>query len=243
MNLNLFITKYNGKTIGYPEGSYVGECLSLVKQYMKEMYGFSPPPSGSNSAYGYWSNFPKPLGDYFTKIPNTLEFIPQAGDIAIWNTKAGNGYGHIAIVTEATQTKFKSFDQNWGGKHAHIVEHDYTNVVGFLRPKENMPETIQVPKEDFERLVTKATKLDEIEKVGYVLKPEYDKKVAELTAENDSHKKEIEAQKAKITQLKQDLADCEAETPEIDPAKWLENGLQKEEVIGNIKWTTNYKPA
>ena len=79
MTFNEFVTKYEGKTVGYPDGSFVGECLSLVKVYMKETLGFNPPPSGSNSAYGYWSNFPKPLGDYYTKNR----------EYTYWHTKEG----------------------------------------------------------------------------------------------------------------------------------------------------------
>ena len=31
--------KYNGKIVGYPDGQYVGECLSLAKLYIKECFG------------------------------------------------------------------------------------------------------------------------------------------------------------------------------------------------------------
>lgn len=60
--LEQFLSDYLGKSKGYPEGSFVGECLSIVKIYIKECFGINPPPSGTNSAYGYWSNFPNPLG-------------------------------------------------------------------------------------------------------------------------------------------------------------------------------------
>lgn len=135
-----FIAKYNGKTKGYPtDSSYSGECLSIVKLWMKEKYGFNPPPSGSNSAYGYWSNFPNPLGDYYEKVAYTPDVIPKIEWIPIWNTKAGGGYGHIEIVSdnEATKSYFNSFGQNWNGKQAHFTKHNYTNVVGFLKPKES----------------------------------------------------------------------------------------------------------
>lgn len=135
-----FIAKYSGKTKGYPtDSSYPGECLSIVKLWMKEKYGFNPPPSGSNSAYGYWSNFPNPLGDYYEKVTNTPDVIPKIEWIPIWNTKAGGGYGHIEIVSdnEATKSYFNSFGQNWNGKQAHFTKHNYTNVVGFLKPKES----------------------------------------------------------------------------------------------------------
>ena len=104
MTTQEFKNKYAGQTLGYPEGNYVGECLSLVKVYIKEMFGINPPPSGSNSAYGYWSNFPNPLSDVFEKVPNTPELIPQAGWIGIWKPTASNSYGHIDIVADDTAT-------------------------------------------------------------------------------------------------------------------------------------------
>jgi len=140
MTLQQFINKYSGQTLGYPSGSYVGECLSLVKVYIQEMFGITPPASGSNSAYGYWANFPNPLPTMFVKVANTPSGIPKAGDIMIWNTSVGSGYGHIAIFVEGNANSFKSFDQNWGGKQAHIQGHYYTNVVGWLSPKINQGE-------------------------------------------------------------------------------------------------------
>lgn len=134
MTFEQFLAKYMGKTVGYPNGQFVGECLSLAKWYIKECFGFDPPPSGSNSAYGYWSNFPTPLDKYFTKVANTPDGVPNRGDIIIWNTNAGGGYGHIAIFLEGTASSFKSLDQNWGGKETHVQGHYYTNVVGWLTP-------------------------------------------------------------------------------------------------------------
>lgn len=169
MTLQAFIDKYTGKTVGYPSGSYVGECLSIVKVYIKEVFGFNPPPSGSNSAYGYWSNFPSPLPIYFEKVGNTKTNIPKVGDIIIWDTNAGNGDGHIAIVVGADVNSFISFEQNWGGKHSHIQAHDYKNVVGWLTPKEIMSDCLltnsEEDKKTFEGLVTKSTGFDELLKV------------------------------------------------------------------------------
>lgn len=138
MSFDEFYKKYNDKTKGYPtDNDYNGECLSLVKLYIKETYNISPPPSGVNSAYGYWTNFPAPLSSVLVKIPNTNDITPVKGDIMVWNNKVGGGYGHIAICTgNNTGTQyFESFDQNWGGRQAHLVNHNYNNVYGVLRSK------------------------------------------------------------------------------------------------------------
>lgn len=146
MTLNEFILKYSGQTVGYPDGKFIGECLSIVKRYIKEVFEFDPPPSGSNSAYGYWLNFPFPLNQYFKKIPYSSGALPIRGDIVIWNTNAGNGFGHISIFLEGDDHSFRSLEQNWGGKHTHIQEHNYLNVVGWLRslkePEIKHPEVI-----------------------------------------------------------------------------------------------------
>lgn len=136
MTLNQFISKYKGKTKGYPSSKYYyGECLSIVKWYIKEVFGINPPPSGVNAAYGYWTNFPSPLPTKFTKIAYKSGRKPKAGDIIIWGTGVGKS-GHIAIVyNNITTSSFNSFDQNWGGQAAHIQKHNYNGVLGWLRPK------------------------------------------------------------------------------------------------------------
>lgn len=142
MTLEEFIKKYIGKSVGYPEGEFVGECLSSVKWYIKEVFGINPPPSGSNSAYGYWSNFPIPLGEIFEKINNTPNNVPQRGDIIVWKPWSTNQYGHIAIFESGNLDSFKSWDQNWDGKELHLQPHDYKNVTGWLRPINNSEPTM-----------------------------------------------------------------------------------------------------
>ena len=138
ISLEDFIKKYNGKIVSYPEGQYIGECLSLVKLYIKECFGISPPPSGTNSAYGYWSNFPSPLGTVFNKIKNDPGVVPVPGDICIWSPTASNSFGHIDICmwADKTSSKFLGFDANWNGKEAQETSHYYTNVVGWLHSRE-----------------------------------------------------------------------------------------------------------
>ena len=138
-----FVKKYKGKTLGYPNSNnYKGECLSLCKHFIKEYYKIYPPASGCNGARCYWSKFPNPLGTVLKKVPNTLDLIPKKGWIVVWNKKVGLGFGHIAIILEANVNTFVSFDQNYRGKHAHKVTHNYNNVYGFLIPK-SMPENTQ----------------------------------------------------------------------------------------------------
>jgi len=138
MTFDEFIQKYEGKTWGYPnQTSYHGECLSLSKWHIREVFGIMPPPSGCNGARCYWSLFPDPLGNVLKKVPYTPGLIPRKGWIAVWNGNVGGGAGHIGSVYDdnATATQFTSLDQNWGGRHAHRVSHNYQNIFGFLIPK------------------------------------------------------------------------------------------------------------
>lgn len=132
-----FINKYLGQTKGYPDDSqYLGQCLSIVKLYIKDVFGINPPPSGTNSAYGYWSNFPDPLDTVFERVLNTTDLIPEYGCIAIWKPWTSNPYGHIAIVDkDCTQTVLKNLAQNWTSKVFQRESQNYNNVIGFLKPK------------------------------------------------------------------------------------------------------------
>ena len=134
--LEQFLSDYLGKSKGYPDDKYVGECLSIVKIYIKECFGINPPASGTNSAYGYWSKFPNPLGEVFEKVLNTDDLIPQKGWIGIMEPWDGNPYGHIFIVADdSTKYLCKNWAQNWTSRTFQLESNRYTNIIGFLKPK------------------------------------------------------------------------------------------------------------
>ena len=136
LTLEQFLKKYLGGSWGYPEGKYVGECLSVCKLYIKECFGINPPASGSGSAYGYWSNFPNPLGEIFEKVLNTDDLIPQKGWIGIMEAWDTNPYGHIFIVADgSTKTICKNWAQNWSSKTFQLESNKYTHIIGYLKPK------------------------------------------------------------------------------------------------------------
>lgn len=138
MTFQDFVKKYLGKTKGYPTDSHFkGECLSIVKLFIKEVYGIDPPPSGTNSAYGYWSNFPYPLETKFKKVLNYKDTIPKEGWIVIWKPWDTNPYGHIALVAEGCTAKIlKNYAQNWTSKVFQLESQGYNNVKGYLVPIE-----------------------------------------------------------------------------------------------------------
>lgn len=212
MTIDQFFDEYLNKTVGYPTGSYVGECLSLAKWFIKEVYGINPPPSGCGGARCYWTIFPNPLGDTFEKIPNTREFVPQRGDIIVWDENTGGGYGHIAICTgEGDLNYFVSLDQNWGGRHAHYVRHGYEHVYGVLRAK-NRGGTMNIEESVFNELVSKATKYDEFASEGYTDVND----VLKLEQQRNDREAERNAAESRVKELEKEIGNHQCETIDTD---------------------------
>ncbi|CCY68603.1 uncharacterized protein BN753_01988 [Clostridium sp. CAG:678] len=136
MTYDEFVKTYNGKATDY-DGAYGAQCVDLIKAYLNKVFGIKP-GSWGNAKY-YWINFSKhsELTNNFTKIANTASFVPKKGDIMVWDGDKGNGAGHVAICTgDGTTSYFYSYDQNWNGKAMKKVKHDYRDVYGVLRPKD-----------------------------------------------------------------------------------------------------------
>lgn len=123
-----FLNTYNNKYVDF-DGVYGAQCFDLVNKWSTTL-GYRP--FGGLYAYGI---FDQPQGNY-SQIRNTPDAVPQAGDIIVWNSRYGGGYGHTAIATGVGNTSyFESFDQNYPtGSPAHIVRHSYDGVIGWLRP-------------------------------------------------------------------------------------------------------------
>ena len=134
MYLQEFFNKYNGKKLDWDK-AYGAQCVDLFRYFCSEVLEISQ-PKAVKGAKDFWGNHNSDtaLNINFTKILNTPVFIPQFGDIAVFN----NGtYGHISICTgKGTTSKFESFDQNFPENSAcHFQEHDYKTFYGVLRPK------------------------------------------------------------------------------------------------------------
>lgn len=142
MTYTEFIYKWNYQFLD-TNGDRDYQCKDVFNEYNEKVVG-------GKRTYGHakdlWENYDKTKYD---RIPNTLTFIPQKGDVMVWGAWRGNIYGHVGIVDNASFLWFTSFDQNWGGKKLPIpntgrygypcqfVKHNYVNpkVLGVLRPK------------------------------------------------------------------------------------------------------------
>lgn len=133
--MDAFVNKWNGKQVT----AYGGECVALVAQYLVEQGR----PIAYANAKDWWGH-PAIAGsyDFITNNPNDYNQVPQRGDVIVWNggLAGSGGYGHIAIYdAKVSPGVFRSFDQNWGGRQAHFVNHTYNNVIGWFRPKGSAP--------------------------------------------------------------------------------------------------------
>lgn len=128
MTFQEFIDKYNGKSCevgGSPNA--LNQCVDLANAYLIEVCGL-PGIFNTNAI-----DFPSKAGDKFDYIQNTPDGVPQRGDLVIFDI---GPYGHISIFVDGSSTYLNTFDQNWPKiLTCRIVKHDYTKVVGWLRPK------------------------------------------------------------------------------------------------------------
>jgi len=128
MTIEEFFARFNGRGIDF-DHAYGYQCMDLAEEYNQDVIG--APRLGGN-AIDVWTNFP---ANWYTRIENTPWNFPNEGDLILWNTNVGNGYGHIAVCQRADVDSFTSFDQNWPlGSFCHFQWHNYDNVLGWLRP-------------------------------------------------------------------------------------------------------------
>lgn len=99
ISLNSFVNKYKGKQASVPWG-YKGQCVSLVQRYLNECLGYVMHPRGNAKDY---------INTLINEgIAKKVTGTPKAGDILVWGSSQGGGYGHIAIAINSSEM----FDQN-----------------------------------------------------------------------------------------------------------------------------------
>lgn len=83
-----------------PNNKYMGECVSLIQQYLYHVFGI--PFQAHGNAKDWANNVPKG----FTKLSANTAL--QRGDILVYGSNYGGGYGHIGFI----DVNWKFFDQN-----------------------------------------------------------------------------------------------------------------------------------
>lgn len=115
------------KSVANPEvNTYKGQCVSLIQQYLYRVFGIEYKPRGNAKD---WAR--NPLPEHLDKLSNTVEL--QAGDILVYGSNYGGGYGHIALI----DVNGKFFDQN-GIKKLEVAYQDkpFSGYICVLRPKD-----------------------------------------------------------------------------------------------------------
>jgi uncharacterized coiled-coil protein SlyX len=148
MTLQQFIAEFTNVGIDN-DHAYGNQCVDLYDAYCA--YVINCPIILVNGAINIFDNYPTA---YFDRIANSPDpnLFPHFGDVVIWGAMGNNPYGHVAVCINANSTSFTSFDQNWPpGSTCHQQNHNYDNVIGWLRPKTmtggedmNTPETNEI---------------------------------------------------------------------------------------------------
>ena len=234
-------------------------CVDLANDYIVKVWELRP-IVGTDA-----KDFPERLATGMEFIKNTVDYLPEAGEIAVWSGKVGGGAGHIAVVLKkGLQTIFRSLDQNWS-KPLFITEekHSYTNVRGFIRKKESMPlaDPLKECLSQHTKLVTEATKkdkaiegleLDVLNKETEIkgLKTSLEEKSVKITSQNSeiatlgkqitAKDKTIETLEAEIKVLKTKLENEPTNDTEKDNAIWQLNGKTETKTENGLTTTLNY---
>ena len=146
MTLDDFVAKWLGKKCDF-DGVNDGQCIDLARMYCREVLNTTLcPPLGLNGkAADIWTTYNT---SSFTSILNSPTGVPSPGDLVIWDTSAGAGYGHVDIFLSGNASSFIGLDQNWPTPSLVTkTPHTYLRpkVIGWLHPK-SVPDVVVDPK-------------------------------------------------------------------------------------------------
>lgn len=138
-----YMNKLVGKGWDF-DNAFGWQCFDLVNFYWNYLTG--------GQLYGLYAKdipFKNNFNGLATVYENTPSFLPQKGDIVVWNGNWGEGAGHVAIVQSANINTFVSLDQNWWGgganktEVAQYISHTYDFPMYFIRPHYKVKSTVK----------------------------------------------------------------------------------------------------
>lgn len=108
MSLDDFVSQNTNKQLSDHSGNFLGECVSLVKQYAQSVQNIPNAdivlqvPDGARQLYeGFdWNG---KMSQYYDKIPYGQP--RQKGDLVVWGENLGK-YGDVAIALDSDNTVF-----------------------------------------------------------------------------------------------------------------------------------------
>lgn len=109
-------------SVAKTDGGYLGECVSLINQYLSKVYGIQAGAWGNAKD---WASASNPIRNWFDQVGDL-----RAGDIVVWGSNYGGGYGHIGIWNGS-----QLLDQNGRTPRRVSVGSIYPGYVAILRRK------------------------------------------------------------------------------------------------------------
>lgn len=87
-SIDKFVSDKTGYFVANPDGSYKGQCVSLIQVYLEECLGVPYKPRGNAKDWAY------------SLVNEGLAYeveYAQKGDVLVYNEFYGGGYGHITL--------------------------------------------------------------------------------------------------------------------------------------------------
>ncbi|MFT4245058.1 MAG: CHAP domain-containing protein [Micrococcaceae bacterium] len=132
--VNKWLSSHQNKMWIWNNSPYGAQCVDLFDYYFQDMTGEDPPMV--EGAKDLW-DMPGNIGTYFKQVPASE--TPQQGDVAIWGSSWGGGYGHVAIVIKSAddgniQVLANNVDGS-GSQPALVNNSSTSGLLGYLRPQ------------------------------------------------------------------------------------------------------------
>lgn len=226
--LDQLYARWNGKFPDW-DGYYGAQCWDLA-QYYNDIIG-------GGRWYGDAKDIYNQPGDKYIQIPNSPDAKPQKGDVVVWGAMPGNPYGHVGIATGEGDTNwFNSFDVNWPtGSSAHVQNHNYNNVIGWLRPKQLIIQGggAGMLTNDQKKQLYNIYLGRDPEDYGQVSELDFFRAAgAEVSAIRNAQQQNIRDLQSRVTQLEKVVTDAqkliEKQTKELSDAGALKGTLEKQ---------------
>jgi hypothetical protein len=146
--LNRFIENIGGNFVEISYRDAIYQCMDLVYAWV---FVLDIPKATIQNQYAYqvWTKPKAITKEYFDLLENTPDFVPVAGDLAVFK---GGEAGHIGIVADNNNdvNGFNIFEQNLPLRaNPRVRRSNYNNIIGFLRPKvQAIPQPEPIIEED-----------------------------------------------------------------------------------------------
>lgn len=228
-----WFAKVNGQSIEREDSSNLDQCFDLAFDWCDTL-NIPRDAIRHEFAYQIWTLANDTTKQYFDLIPNTADFVPQVGDVGIYDTTVGPA-GHVAMENGVGDTtSHNSADQNWDTLHfnkgtdpktgllvpyTRLVNHNYNGFLGVLRPKITIPATnttdVSVDSATFEKLVKNSTEDDAFHAAGFATPEATTQMVKDLEAARDANQASYQAELGKNAELSTQITELQGQVKDL----------------------------